>query len=82
MKWKKDALAKSDDLKAVSPSLPPQGKNYLNLGSIWKWGIGKFVLSGIAAYIDGRLCRNIPNPVARRIVGGFLLSYLDRNDSK
>ncbi|KAK9044527.1 hypothetical protein V6N11_058426 [Hibiscus sabdariffa] len=33
----------------------------------WKWGFAKFVLSGILAYIDGRLCRSIPNPVARRI---------------
>ncbi|KAL8476053.1 hypothetical protein ACS0TY_028647 [Phlomoides rotata] len=47
---------------------------------IWKWGIGKFVLSGIVAYIDGRLCRNIPNPIARRVVSGFLLSFLDQTD--
>ena len=50
---------------------------------IWKWGsgIGKFVLSAIVAYIDGRLCRSIPNPVARRIVSGFLLTFLDNNNS-
>lgn len=47
---------------------------------VWKWGIGKFVLSGIVAYIDGRLCRNIPHPLARRIVSGFLLSFLDQTD--
>ncbi|CAN4079598.1 unnamed protein product [Withania somnifera] len=33
------------------------------LNFLWKWGIGKFVL----AYVDGRLCRYIPNPIARRI---------------
>ncbi|KAF7809778.1 putative vacuolar protein sorting-associated protein 13C [Senna tora] len=49
---------------------------------IRKWGISKFVLSGILAYIDGRLCRYIPNPVARRVVSGFLLSYIDQNDDK
>ncbi|KAK7263059.1 hypothetical protein RJT34_30643 [Clitoria ternatea] len=49
---------------------------------IRKWGIGKFVLSGLLAYIDGRLCRGIPNPVARRVVSGFLLSYIDQNDGE
>ncbi|KAK7346481.1 hypothetical protein VNO80_21001 [Phaseolus coccineus] len=49
---------------------------------IRKWGIGKFVLSGLLAYIDGRLCRGIPNPVARRVVSGFLLSYIDQNDDQ
>lgn len=47
---------------------------------VWKWGLGKFVLSGLVAYIDGRLCRNIPHPLARRIVSGFLLSFLDQSD--
>ncbi|ONK74620.1 uncharacterized protein A4U43_C03F8360 [Asparagus officinalis] len=42
-----------------------------------KWAVGKFVFSGMIAYLDGRLCRHIPNPIARRIVSGFLLSYLD-----
>ncbi|CAL0312729.1 unnamed protein product [Lupinus luteus] len=49
---------------------------------IRKWGIGKFILSGLLAYIDGRLCRSIPNPVARRVVSGFLLSFIDQNDDK
>ncbi|KAL3833397.1 hypothetical protein ACJIZ3_008133 [Penstemon smallii] len=44
---------------------------------VWRWGIGKFLFSGIVAYVDGRLCRNIPHPLARRIVSGFLLSFLD-----
>lgn len=47
-----------------------------------KWAIGKFIFSGIIAYVDGRLCRHIPNPIARRIVSGFLLSYLDNKDGK
>ncbi|XP_068653783.1 uncharacterized protein [Aristolochia californica] len=52
----------------------------------WKfgrnWGISKFILSGIVAYLDGRLCRHIPNPMARRIVSGFLLSFLEKEDSE
>ncbi|XP_010558503.1 PREDICTED: uncharacterized protein LOC104827123 [Tarenaya hassleriana] len=49
---------------------------------MWSSGIGKFIASGIIAYIDGRLCRNIPNPLARRIVSGFLLSLLDNSDEQ
>ncbi|KAL5752815.1 hypothetical protein ACOSQ2_023322 [Xanthoceras sorbifolium] len=78
IKWKKEPEA---DNKVVVPARPPHEEEQ-NLKFIWKWGIGKFVLSGIIAYIDGRLCRTIPNPVARRIVGGFLLSFLDNNDSR
>ncbi|GAB2259820.1 hypothetical protein Droror1_Dr00010675 [Drosera rotundifolia] len=48
----------------------------------WRSGIGRFVLSALVAYVDGRLCRGIPNPIARRIVSGFLLSFLDKNDSE
>ncbi|XP_076922283.1 uncharacterized protein LOC143584013 [Bidens hawaiensis] len=48
--------------------------------SVWKWGVGRFVFAGLVAYVDGRLCRSIPNPVARRIVSGFVLSFLDKND--
>lgn len=47
-----------------------------------KQAVVKFVLSGIVAYMDGRLCRHIPNPIARRIVSGFLLSFLDQKSSK
>ncbi|XP_022132801.1 uncharacterized protein LOC111005570 isoform X3 [Momordica charantia] len=49
---------------------------------IWSMGIGKFMLSGILAYIDGRLCRNIPHPIIRRIVSGFLLTLLDNNKNE
>ncbi|KAI3813329.1 hypothetical protein L1987_18049 [Smallanthus sonchifolius] len=48
--------------------------------SVWKWGVGRFLFAGIVAYIDGRLCRSIPNPVARRVVSGFVLSFLDKTD--
>ncbi|KAJ6844667.1 uncharacterized protein M6B38_290995 [Iris pallida] len=47
-----------------------------------KWAVGRFVFSGMVAYLDGRLCRHIPNPIARRIVSGFLLSYLDDKNDK
>ncbi|KAM3252832.1 putative protein isoform X1 [Capsicum annuum] len=72
MNWKQKVEA--DDQKAIVPA-PGQKFNFM-----WKWGIGKFVLSGILAYVDGRLCRYISNPIARRIVSGFLLSFLERND--
>ncbi|PIN04126.1 hypothetical protein CDL12_23341 [Handroanthus impetiginosus] len=77
IKWK-DKL-KADEEKAIVPSTSGEEQK---VRLIWKWGIGKFVLSGIIAYIDGRLCRNIPNPLARRIVSGFLLSFLDQSDDK
>ncbi|KAK6258440.1 hypothetical protein SCA6_012914 [Theobroma cacao] len=75
IQWKKEL--ESDDLKAIIPANTGEEQN---VRFVWKWGIAKFVLSGILAYIDGRLCRCIPNPVARRIVSGFLLSFLDQNN--
>uniref|UniRef100_F6I7D8 Vacuolar protein sorting-associated protein 13 VPS13 adaptor binding domain-containing protein n=1 Tax=Vitis vinifera TaxID=29760 RepID=F6I7D8_VITVI len=88
--WKE----KSDDgnQKAIVPIYQSDGENQkaivpashsaegLKVKFMWRWGIGKFVLSGIVAYIDGRLCRSIPNPLARRIVSGFLLSFLETDD--
>ncbi|KAL2240290.1 UNVERIFIED_CONTAM: hypothetical protein Sindi_0670200 [Sesamum indicum] len=74
IKWKDKA--KADKEKASTSGEEQKVK------LIWKWGIGKFVLSGIVAYVDGRLCRNIPNPLARRIVSGFLLSFLDQSDDE
>ncbi|XVF17781.1 hypothetical protein REPUB_Repub10bG0153200 [Reevesia pubescens] len=74
IKWKKES--ESDDLKAIDPANTGEVQK---VRFIWKWGVAKFVLSGILAYIDGRLCRSIPNPVARRVVSGFLLSFLDQN---
>jgi hypothetical protein len=58
------------------------GQKLQKVNFIQKWGIAKFVLSGLLAYIDGRLCRSIPNPVVRRVVSGFLLSYIDKYDEK
>ncbi|KAL3346536.1 hypothetical protein AABB24_025135 [Solanum stoloniferum] len=72
MNWKQKV--EGDDEKAI---VPASGQK---LEFVWKWGIGNFVLSGILAYVDGRLCRYISNPIARRIVSGFLLSFLERND--
>ncbi|KAI5581654.1 hypothetical protein BDE02_07G032300 [Populus trichocarpa] len=69
----------SDDGKAI---VPADSREQEKKGKfIWKRGIRSFVFSGILAYIDGRLCRSIPNPLARRIVSGFLFSFLDKNDS-
>uniref|UniRef100_A0A0E0MP78 Vacuolar protein sorting-associated protein 13 VPS13 adaptor binding domain-containing protein n=1 Tax=Oryza punctata TaxID=4537 RepID=A0A0E0MP78_ORYPU len=45
------------------------------------WSVGRFAVSGMVAYVDGRLCRHIPNPIARRIVSGFLLSFIDSRDN-
>ncbi|XP_031387722.1 uncharacterized protein LOC116200899 isoform X2 [Punica granatum] len=80
IKWKKEPQESGQKDEAVEGPIgeepPPKGR------FIWKWGIGQFVLSGVLAYVDGRLCRYIPNPVARRIVSGFLLSFLDKKDDK
>lgn len=76
--WNKES---NSDSQETNLSLVPTGK--LPKGKfIWTMGIGKFMLSGILAYIDGTLCRNIPCPIVRRIVSGFLLSLLDNNDKE
>ncbi|KAM7264282.1 hypothetical protein ACFE04_001965 [Oxalis oulophora] len=72
--------SKSNDERAVVLARPARDERKVRL--MWKWGIAKFVMSGILAYVDGRLCRRIPNPVARRIVSGFLLSFLDKDDGQ
>lgn len=69
----------SNDQKAIVPASSSKHGSKMNLSM--KWGIGKFMFSGVLAYIDGRLCRSIPHPVARRIVSGFVLSFLDSNDN-
>ncbi|KAL5557187.1 hypothetical protein UlMin_039423 [Ulmus minor] len=76
IKWKKNLNGNNE--KAIS--LAKSAEDEQRVKFIWKWGIGKFVLSGIVAYIDGRLCRCIPNPIARHIVSGFLLTFLDKRD--
>lgn len=77
IKWKDEC--KADEERAI---VPVTGGDRQKLKFIWRWGIGKFLLSGIVAYVDGRLCRNIPHPLARRIVSGFLLSFLDKSDDE
>lgn len=78
-RFKLKVKSEASDQKAI---VPGSASKQENMKLVWKWGIGKFVLSGIVAYLDGRLCRCIPNPIARRIVSGFLLSFLDQNDDK
>lgn len=65
---------------AIVPVINDQKKKKMKF--MWKAGIGNFVASGIVAYIDGRLCRQIPNPIARRIVSGFLLSFLEKSSEQ
>ncbi|XP_050206496.1 uncharacterized protein LOC126656072 [Mercurialis annua] len=77
IKWRKESTI--DDGKAIVPADTDEHDHKVKV--VWKWGIGKFIFSAILAYIDGRLCRGIPNPVARRIVSGYLLSFLDKNDT-
>ncbi|GER30822.1 hypothetical protein STAS_06785 [Striga asiatica] len=78
IKWREKAKEEVEDKAFVPTTSGEEEQQKVKL--VWRWGIGKFFLSGIVAYIDGRLCRNIPNPLARRIVSGFLLSFLDQGD--
>ncbi|KAL0876286.1 hypothetical protein Bca101_025991 [Brassica carinata] len=80
---KKEEEAEASDSgssTAIVPVLDEKKKKKMKF--MWKAGIGQFVASGIVAYIDGRLCRQIPNPIARRIVSGFLLSFLDKSSDQ
>ncbi|ESQ46725.1 hypothetical protein EUTSA_v10027614mg [Eutrema salsugineum] len=73
----------TDSSTAIVPLLSDKKKKKKKkMKFMWKAGIGNFVASGIVAYIDGRLCRQIPNPIARRIVSGFLLSFLDKSNEQ
>uniref|UniRef100_A0A2P2MKG7 Uncharacterized protein LOC105639629 n=1 Tax=Rhizophora mucronata TaxID=61149 RepID=A0A2P2MKG7_RHIMU len=78
IKWRRQS--DGEEHKAIVPAEQPEQERRVKFR--WKWGISKFVLSGILAYVDGRLCRFIPNPVARRIVSGYLLSFLDKRDGE
>lgn len=77
IKWKQQSEASDRAPDSANSSQQEHKASFIR-----KWGLSKFVISGILAYIDGRLCRCIPNPVARRVVSGFLLSYIDQNDDK
>ncbi|MCL7045122.1 hypothetical protein MKW94_012003 [Papaver nudicaule] len=68
---------KSEEKESMS-IVPAKPEGKFNL----QWGISKFVFSGLLAYIDGRLCRCIPNSIVRRVVSGFLLTFLDKRDNK
>lgn len=70
----KEKRSASSGEKAIVPTSTGKERK-----ASWRWGIGKFVFSGMVAYVDGRLCRCIPNPIARRVVSGFLLSYLEND---
>ncbi|KAK9285530.1 hypothetical protein L1049_024725 [Liquidambar formosana] len=78
IKWNKKS--EGDEHKAIVPATTTEEKPKEKF--LLKWEIGKFALSGLVAYVDGRLCRSIPHPIARRIVSGFLLSFLDNNDKR
>ncbi|KAF6166527.1 hypothetical protein GIB67_005389 [Kingdonia uniflora] len=81
MKLKGIVQRKGNDDKSIVPtSSSSDEKQTVKLNM--KRGVRKFVLSGIVAYIDGRLCRCIPNAIARRIVSGFLLSLLEKKDGE
>ncbi|XP_058069198.1 uncharacterized protein LOC131218589 isoform X3 [Magnolia sinica] len=77
IKWKRKSEGEVEGKEIVLAS-SMENPSKLDL----RWGVGKFLLSGMVAYIDGRLCRCIPNAIARRIVSGFLLSFLDKDDGQ
>lgn len=81
---KEEAEAETNDTGSSSTAIVPVlgDKKKKKMKFMWRSGIGNFVASGIVAYIDGRLCRQIPNPIARRIVSGFLLSFLDKSNEQ
>lgn len=58
------------------PTQPQQQKQEGMLPRV-RHAATNFVLSSGLAYLDGRLCRHIPNTLVRRIVSGFLLSFVE-----
>lgn len=72
-KFSKSRASSADsepDAAATSSSQQPERPNF-------KRAIGNFFISSAVAYIDGRLCRHIPNELARRIVSGYLLTFVE-----
>lgn len=47
-----------------------------NIRSIIRKGAFHLALSSALAWVDGRLCRRIPNPFMRKIVSAFILSFV------
>lgn len=67
-----------DELEAEIAAAPPEKKEPQEraLPRVTR-AVRNFVLSSGVAYLDGRLCRHIPNTLVRRIVSGFLLSFVE-----
>ncbi|KAL2623458.1 hypothetical protein R1flu_003663 [Riccia fluitans] len=70
---KPDSLATLDEQKAKEE--PKEGGFFTGIN--YKRAITGFFISSALAYADGRICRHIPNPLLRRIVSGFLLSFVE-----
>ncbi|CAM6111804.1 unnamed protein product [Calypogeia fissa] len=63
-----------DNAKEEQKEQPRQG--YFE-GINFKNAVLTFAFSSALAYVDGRICRHIPNPLVRRVVSGFLLSFVE-----
>ena len=71
--------------KADQPPPPPEetrtaeegGRQGRGVVGNVRVGVSHLLLSSAVAYLDGRLCRQIPQPLVRRIVSGFLLSFIE-----
>lgn len=68
----------------VEPAPPPEEKRVGEGGRPGRGVVGNFgvgvshlLQSSAVAYLDGRLCRQIPQPFVRRVVSGFLLSFIE-----
>lgn len=72
-----DKTAGDQNEQQAITAAKPQSEVGLQPKRSMKRILGTFVLSSAMAYIDGRLCRHIPNTLARRIVSGFLLSFVE-----
>lgn len=73
-------VVKARTKTAATPPEPPPPSSSPGRRAGRIWAVGGFVLSGVFAYVDGWLCRRIPNPIVRRIVSGFLLTFLEKKD--
>ncbi|KAL3690687.1 hypothetical protein R1sor_004338 [Riccia sorocarpa] len=70
---KPDSLATSEEQKPKEE----QKEGGFFTGINYKRAVTSFFISSALAYVDGRICRHIPNPLVRRIVSGFLLSFVE-----
>ncbi|XP_043709955.1 uncharacterized protein LOC122658879 isoform X2 [Telopea speciosissima] len=75
--WKK----KSEGAESKKEVIPVSNKEQKRVNFNWIGEICSFVFSGMIAYVNGRLCRCIPNSLARRIVSGFFQTFLDKKDN-